>query len=63
MTGRNMVNAMKTKKIPLARNKPKYINALPEGTLLEADCKLPGIFLTPLETLNNYLKIKSYFTI
>jgi len=53
MMGRNNVNAMKTKKTPLARNKPKYTSALPEGTLLVADWKLPGRSLTPLETLNN----------
>lgn len=37
MTGRNMVNAMKMKNTPLARNKPKYIRAFPEGTVLVAD--------------------------
>lgn len=53
MTGRNNVNAMKTKKTPLPKSKPKYTSALPEGTLLVADWKLPGRSLTPLETLNN----------
>ena len=52
MTGRNRVNAMKTKNTPVARNKPKYIRAFPEGMLLVADWKFPGISLTPLETLN-----------
>ena len=51
ITGRNKVNAMKTKKTPLARNKAKYTSAFPEGRLLVADWKLPGISLTPLETL------------
>lgn len=51
MTGRNMVNAMKTKNIPAARNTPKYINDCPDGTLLVADLKLPGKSRTPLETL------------
>lgn len=51
MTGRNIVNAMKMKKTPAARNNPKYIRDLPEGTLLVAELKLPGKSLTPLETL------------
>lgn len=51
MTGRNMVNAMKTKKTPVARSKPKYMRAFPDGTLLLADWKFPGRSLTPLETL------------
>lgn len=51
MTGRNIVNAMKIKKTPVARNKPKYIRAFPEGTVLVADWKFPGSSLTPLETL------------
>jgi len=42
---------MKMKKTPLARNKPKYRSAFPEGTLLVADWKFPGISLTLLETL------------
>lgn len=57
MTGRNSVNAMNTKKTPLARSKPKYMSALPEGTLLVADWKLPGRSLTPFETLNNKRQI------
>jgi|APAra0007618257_1042622.scaffolds.fasta_scaffold07180_2 hypothetical protein len=48
MTGRNMVKAMKMKNTPLARSKPKYIKAFPEGILLVADCRLS---LTPFETL------------
>lgn len=51
MTGRNMVKAMKTKNTPVARSKPKYIKAFPEGILLVADCKLPEYCLTPFETL------------
>lgn len=51
MTGRNMVNAMKTKNTPLARSSPKYKRDFPEGTLLVAVWKLPGKSLTPLETL------------
>jgi len=54
MTGRNMVNEMKTKNTPVARSKPKYISAFPEGTVLVADCRFPGSSLTPLETLNKY---------
>lgn len=54
MTGRNKVNAMKRKKTPVARSKPKYMSAFPEGTLLVADWKLPGMSLTPLETLDNH---------
>lgn len=57
MTGRNIVNAMKMKKTPAARNKPKYMRDFPEGTLLVADWKLPGKFFTPLVTL--YRKRKS----
>lgn len=56
MTGRNMVNAIKTKNTPVARNKPKYMRAFPEGTLLVADWRLPGISLTPFETLNRNRK-------
>lgn len=56
ITGRNMVNAIKTKNTPVARNKPKYMRAFPEGTLLVADWRLPGRSLTPLETLNMYQK-------
>ena len=51
ITGRNMVNAMKMKNTPLARSRPKYIRAFPDGTLLVADCKFPGRSLTPFETL------------
>lgn len=51
MTGRNMVNAMKIKKIPVAKRSPKYMRDFAEGTLLVADCKLPGNSLTPFETL------------
>lgn len=54
ITGRNMVNAIKTKNTPVARNNPKYMRAFPEGTLLVADWRFPGISLTPLETLNTY---------
>ena len=49
-----MVNEMKTKNTPVARSKPKYISAFPEGTVLVADCRFPGSSLTPLETLNKY---------
>lgn len=48
ITGRNIVNEMKIKKIPEARNSPKYTKDFPDGTLLVAELKLP---LTPLETL------------
>lgn len=51
MTGRNMVNAMNTRKTPLARSSPKYMSDFPDGTLLVAVWKLPGSSLTPLETL------------
>jgi len=51
MTGRNIVNAMKTRNTPLARNRPKYMRDLPDGTLLVVDLKLPGNPLTPFETL------------
>lgn len=51
MTGRNIVKAMKMKNTPLARSKPKYMRAFPEGILLVADDRLPGISLTPFETL------------
>lgn len=54
MTGRNMVNEMKTKNTPVARSIPKYIRDLPEGTLLVADWMFPGKSLTPFETLNRY---------
>lgn len=53
MTGRNMVNAMKTKNTPVARNKPKYMRAFPDGTLLVAVWRFPGKSLTPFETLTN----------
>jgi hypothetical protein len=53
MTGRNIVNAMKTRKMPLARKRPKYMRDLPDGTLLVVDWKLPGSPRTPLETLEN----------
>ena len=53
MTGRNKVKAMKTKKTPVARSKPKYINCFPEGTLLVADWRFPGRSLTPFETLDH----------
>lgn len=56
MTGRNMVNAMKTKNTPVARSKPKYMRAFPDGTVLEADWKFPGRSLTPLETLKYVLQ-------
>ena len=59
MTGRNIVNAMKIKKTPVARNKLKYIRAFPEGTLLVADWKFPGSSLTPLETLYSSTKAKA----
>jgi hypothetical protein len=42
---------MKMKKTPLAKNRPKYRSAFPEGTLLVADWKFPGISLTLFETL------------
>lgn len=51
MTGRNIVNAMKIKNTPVARSSPKYMRDFPEGILLVADCKLPGMSLTPFETL------------
>lgn len=53
MTGRNIVNAMKTRNTPLARNRPKYMRDLPDGTLLVVDLKLPGNPLTPFETLTD----------
>jgi len=46
-----MVKAMKTKNMPVANSKLKYIRAFPEGTLLVADCRFPGKSLTPFETL------------
>ena len=52
MTGRNIVNAMKTRNMPLARNRPKYMRDLLDGTLLVVDLKLPGNPLTPFETLD-----------
>ena len=55
MTGRNRANEVKTKNTPVARNKPKYIRAFPEGMLLVADWKFP---LTPLETLDRHQKKK-----
>lgn len=55
MTGRNIVNATKMKKTPVARSSPKYTRDFPEGTLLVADWKLPGNSLTPLETLANII--------
>lgn len=51
ITGRNIVKAIKIKKTPEARKIPKYIRDFPEGTLLVAELKLPGISLTPFETL------------
>jgi hypothetical protein len=51
MTGRKSVKAMKTKKMPDARKRPKYMSAFPEGKLLVALWKLPGSSRTPLETL------------
>lgn len=57
MTGRNTVIAMKTRKIPTARSMPNVIKDFPVGTLLVADCKLPGMSLTPFETLY-YNKLK-----
>jgi hypothetical protein len=51
MTGKNIVNAMKTRKMPLARKRPKYMRDLPDGTLLVEDWKLPGNPRTPLENL------------
>lgn len=51
MTGRNKVNAMNTKSIPVARSKPKYKRDFPEGMLLVADWKFPGKSFTPFETL------------
>lgn len=53
MTGRNMVNAIKIKNTPEARNRPKYIRDFPEGILLVEE-KLPGRSLTPFE---NMLKV------
>lgn len=58
MTGRNIVNAIKTKNTPVARSKPKYMRAFPEGTLLVADWKFPGRSLTPLETLTWFEQTK-----
>lgn len=55
MTGRNIVKAMKMKNTPLARSKPKYIKAFPDGILLVADDRFPGISLTPFETLFEYM--------
>lgn len=52
MTGRNIVNAMKTRNIPLARKRPKYTSDLLDGTLLVVDLKLPGNPRTPLDTLD-----------
>lgn len=57
MTGRNIAKAIKTKKIPAARSKEKYIRDFPEGTLVAADWKLPGISLTPFETLKPSIHI------
>jgi hypothetical protein len=51
MTGRNMVNAIKTKNTPAASSIPKYTKDCPEGTLIVEDWKLPGKSLTPFETL------------
>lgn len=52
ITGRNMVNAIKMKKTPAARSRPKYMIDFPDGTVLVADWMLPGKSLTPFETLN-----------
>lgn len=38
------------KNTPDARKRPKYMRAFPEGILLVADCKFPGILLTCLDT-------------
>lgn len=57
MAGRKIVKAMNTRKMPLVNKRPKYINDLPDGTLLVADWKLPGSSLTPFVTLH-YLKNK-----
>lgn len=59
MTGRNMKNATKIKNTPLARRRPKYMSAFPEGTLLVAVWKLPGNSLTPLDTLVMFQQYKS----
>ena len=59
MTGRNMVNEMRIKNTPVARNTPKYMREFPEGKLLVADWMLPGRSLTPFETLTN---IKNDYT-
>jgi hypothetical protein len=48
ITGRNIVNAMKTRNMPLARNRAKYMRDFPDETVLVVDLKLP---LTPFETL------------
>ena len=52
MTGRNIVNAMKIRNTPLARNRLKYMRDPPDVTLLVVDLKLPGNPLTPFETLD-----------
>lgn len=52
MTGRKSANAMKTKKMPVARKSPKYMSAFPDGKLLVALWKLPGSSRTPLVTLH-----------
>lgn len=57
MAGRKIVKAMNTRKMPLVNKRPKYINDLPDGTLLVADWKLPGSSLTPFVTLH-YVKNK-----
>ena len=51
MTGRKSAKAMKTKKMPVARKRPKYMSAFPDGKLLVALWKLPGSSRTPLVTL------------
>jgi hypothetical protein len=56
ITGRNMIKAMKMKKMPVARSMPKYRRAFPEGRLLAADCTFPGKSRTPFDTM---LKVPS----
>lgn len=53
MTGKNMVNAMKTKNTPAPRSSPKYMRDFPEGTLLVAEWKLPDKSFAPLENLKD----------
>ena len=58
MTGRKSAKAMKTKKMPVARKRPKYMSAFPEGKLLVALWKLPGSSRTPLVTLRQSDQIR-----